>query len=861
MRIRSAVDGPYPGALLGWLALSAAALVGCSDAPTDASSPPTTDDLSSSPPDAEPVVTDSTAPAGEDAPVSAPECDEVCQDQAKPPGTDCVGTARYFADYSWPRVISKCVTCHVAGGQAESTRYVLKPQEVPEFLALNREIVGKAAALTSGGQPLLVLKPTLSVPHGGQEVIAPGSPELAVLLETLRQLADPVVCPGDEPTPSTVTDGVELLDALQTLHKASLQLVGRPPTDAENAAVEAGGVDALPALIEAQLAEPAFEERLREMFSDALLTDAFRANNTADNGGNIINNYHPSAAVDYWGGENWTWRSWPNGEGIRLVEALAREPVEFVVRAHRAGMPLSTILTSPFRLLNAYSARFFKVPYKGFAPGTPFDTIPAPEEYVEVDHVPIINEVDGQGEYAGILTTSAFLLRYPSSPTNFNRKRARFTYKIFLNFDIMKSAPRIDASAVDLNDTPTLKNPQCTGCHSQIDPVAGMFQNQDECGYESEVYYQPPGSPKNNACPDNGWVPASGMFPPGVGPAPAEPLSLEDRPRALEKLAEHIATQSSFGDAMVLHVFSALLGRRPLQAPSDPTQPGFAALDAAATYDATELARLAEVFQSSGQRLGPLIVAIVLSPTFRAVAADAPGRLELSGLGGGALTTPEVLNRKITATTGVIWQVHGATVSSNTGYQRVGRHDKTNDAYLLLREQLKTLYGGMDGSFLGVKTRQTQASTLTAAIVEHMALEVSCLATARDFDKAPASRLLFPDVEPSLLPTGTPAAPGQEPILKTLQRLHARLLGERLQPTDEALLHSYALLTELQQQGAARIVAGQESANLERPCSTDIDVATGQVSPGTTQDPTYMLRAWQGVLAHLLMDDQFVLEP
>ena len=55
--------------------------------------------------------------------------------------------------------------------------------------------------------------------------------------------------------------------------------------------------------------------------------------------------------------------------------------------------------------------------------------MPNPQAYEPVAHVPVINEVDAQGEYAGILATSSFLLRYPSSPTNFNRKRARFTYK------------------------------------------------------------------------------------------------------------------------------------------------------------------------------------------------------------------------------------------------------------------------------------------------------------------------------------------------------------------------------------------------------------------------------------------------
>lgn len=790
-----------------------------------------------------------------------PLCDEVCQAQAKPTGDACVGTADYFATYSWPITFSTCVQCHVAGGQAASTRFVLKAKEIPGFVAQNQQIVQQALTLQQDGQPLLVLKPTLSVPHGGLQVTPPGSQELSVLLETLKQLAQPVICPDDLPPAGTLTDGVTLLDAYGTLHKASLQLVGRPPSEAEVSAVDAQGIDALGPILDAQMQEPAFEERLREIFADQLLTDGFRANNTSDSPGNLIrNDYFPDKSVDYWGGENWAWRSWPNGEGIRLVEALAREPVEFVVHAHRNHLPLSTILTAKYRLLNAYSARFFKVPYKGFAPGTPFAQIPDPQEYVEVAHVPILNEINGDGEYAGILTTTAFLLRYPSSPTNFNRKRARFTYKYFLNFDIMKSAPRIDASAVDLNDTPTLKNPQCTGCHSKIDPVAGTFQNQDECGYSFEVFYQPPGSKKYSACSDNGWAPLSKMFAPGVGPSAADVLTLADRPHALEKLAAHVTQQPAFGDAIVQHVYTALLGRKPLQPPADPGQPHFAELDAAYTYENKELMRLSQYFQDHGQKLSPLIEQIVLSPTFRAVQVDKPDRAELLGLGGGALTTPENLDRKIRAVTGVIWQEHGAAVSLNTGYQRLGRHDGNADAYLLLREELKTLYGGLDGSFQGVKTRQVQASTLTAAIVEHMALEVACLATTRDFDQKAGNRLLFPFVEPSLLPTGDAQAPDQAPLLHNLMYLHQRILAERLTAADPEILASYHLFWQLRQEGLARIAAGKESKALDRPCSSDIDVATGQVHPGTKQDPTYVLRAWQGVLAYLLMDDRFVLE-
>jgi hypothetical protein len=617
------------------------------------------------------------------------------------------------------------------------------------------------------------------------------------------------------------------------------------------------GLPGLDAILNAQMKEPTFDERLRDIFADVLLTDGFRAGNTIGSGGIVNSTYYPPGSVDYWGGPDWDTRSWQNGEGIRLTEALAREPVEFIVQTVRADRPMSDILTAKYRLLNAYSARFFKVPYKGFAPGTSFAMIPNPQEYVPVANVPGINEVAGNGEYAGILTSSAFLLRYPSSPTNFNRKRARFTYKYFLNFDIMKAAPRIDASAVDLNDFPTRKNPQCTGCHEKIDPVAGMYMNEDECGYEAAVFYQPPGSPKNNACPDQGWVPSDQMFSPGVAPGDSNVLTLADRPKALEKLASYVVAQPGFVDAIVSHLYVGLMGRSLLKAPSDPTMPDFPALDAAYNAEQATLVSLAKTFTDGGLQLKPLIIAIVKSEAFRAIKADDPTRVELLGLGGGGLTTPEILNRKIRAVTGITWRHHLAEVPQNSGYQPVGPHDGSGEAYLLLRTEMKTLYGGIDGSFDGVKVRSRQPSTLTAAIVEHLALDASCESVTRDFDKPTASRLLFPHVDASLVPTGDASSPGQAPIIENIRYLHETILGERLAANDPEILATYQLLVDAHNDG----VAAKVPAPLERPCANDMNLATGElVNGGTTQDPNYVIRAWQAVVAYMLMDYRFVFE-
>jgi hypothetical protein len=696
-----------------------------------------------------------------------------------------------------------------------------------------------------------------------------------VLLFACHGAVDPSVDPprGDTPDPSTDTppgdppaagmwDGVELWDAYGTLRKAAIQLAGRPPTDAEIAAVDAGGLEALDPLLDGMMDEPAFEERVREIWGDVLLTDGLRANNALGSAARIADGTLHPVGVDWWGGEDWAWRYWPRGEGIRLVEALAREPLEFVVHAVRDDASMATILTADHRLVNAWSARFFGVPYKGFPAGTPFSQIPDPLDWEEA-RVPLVNEDDGDGEYAGILTTSAWLLRYPSSPTNFNRKRARFTYKVFLDFDIMKAAPRIDAAAVDLSAWPTRNNPQCTGCHAQIDPLAGAYANWDECGWDARTFYRQPapgevrGEDKSNACDVHGWVDPTHMFPPGVGPGEAKEIAPADLPRSLEVLAADIVGQRAFARSVVTIFWTGLMGRPLLSTPPAPE----AALEQARAAEQAELSRLTDLLEADGLRPRRLIREIVRSPWFRARAA-APGRLELTGAGGGQLVPPEVLDRKVQAITGVRWQRHGWAVAREEGYQSLGRWDGTEDAFLVQREELKTLYGGVDGTTDGVKVRQRLPGTLTAAIVERMALAVSCEAVARELSSPPDLRRLLPLVEAEDVPTGDAADSGQAVIVEQLRALRARVLGERLPADDAEIVAMYELLSEVRAAGLADIARGAASVALDRPCAADLDLGTVTPTPGgIVADPQFTVRAWQAVVAFLLMDPDFVLEP
>jgi len=840
------------------LLLGAALATACSgtigDTPAIPPPPP-----GSTAPDAAPIITppagndDAGVPPapGADASVPPPvSCDQACRDMANP--SSCTTNAQYFQDYAWPQVFVICSTCHVAGGAAAGTRFMLQPATVAGFMDQNFRAVGQVRRLEQDGTPLIVLKPTLTIPHQGGQQITPGSRPHAILLAMIDRIDAPVTCPGVEPPPPTpVTQGVTLMSPYQTLRKASLELAGRPPTAAEIMRADTDGEAALPALIQGFMAEPAFYERLREIFADVFLTDGFLYANRGDTNQNrlISTTNFPPRYLQMDGMEDWEWAH--TRRGVRTGDALAREPVEMVVHAVQNDRPISEILTARYRLLNAYSAKLLGVPFRG-VPAAMIDTTNAdPLDFEEVNSVPTINESGSDSEYAGILSTTAFLGRYPNTPTNFNRKRARMIYKYFLDFDIMKLASRIDAAAVDLSANPTRNNMQCTGCHSQIDPLAGAMMNWTQCGYEDGPRYFGP-LQKDRVCDHNGWVSPMIMFPPGTGPGVAAVIPEASWRQSGQVLAASIAARPEFARAMVTHLVIGLLNRPLLATPGDTNAPGYASIIVAVAAEQDELTRLTTAFVAGGLRVKPLIEAIVLSPAFRAANADLEGRVELIGLGGGSMTIPESLDRRITATLGFVFQEPAVSPG----------HDQAGQRYLLRRTELKTLYGGADGTFDGVKARQRTPSSLSARISQRMALMMSCIATPRDLDKPAAQRKLFPYVTATLVPNGNAADATQAPILQNIQFLHERFLGERLAVDDPEILATYRLLSESQAEGAGLVRARTVDDALSRPCANDVDVTTGAFGNfGTVNDPAFVVRAWQTVIAYLLMDYDFLFDP
>ena len=200
-----------------------------------------------------------------------------------------------------------------------------------------------------------------------------------------------------------------------------------------------------------------------------------------------------------------------------------RAPLELIAHVVENDLPYTEILTADYIMANPFAAR-------AYGASTTFDDPEDPREFTpseivsyyrwgddfnyEYDPILQANRIIDPGSlrtdypHTGILNTTMFLKRYPTTATNRNRARARWTYYHFLGVDIENSASRtMDAVALADTNNPTMHNPACTVCHTVMDPVAGAFQDYGDDGlYKDqrggmdslhEIYKEDYGTPLN----------------------------------------------------------------------------------------------------------------------------------------------------------------------------------------------------------------------------------------------------------------------------------------------------------------------------------------------------------------------------
>lgn len=726
----------------------------------------------------------------------------------------------FFTDEVWGKVVGRtCLKCHKAGGDAEDSELTLLDPSLDGALEKNRERLTKFAKRRDpkSGKSRVLLKVIGELDHGGEDVLTKGSTRYRILEDFVRRAN------GERPAPLGLAnkkpffEGVRMIDDRKLLRRLTLQLGARLPAPEEYATVQERGLPAISLVLDDLMNEEAFYDRLAEGFNDIFLTPGID-----DVAENVLSYEHFDKTRHWYQKEDFSHikdeqkrkeAGWELARHYR--ESIQREPMELVKFIVRNKRPFTELITADYIMVSPYSARGYGI-YEEVKDR--FNDIGNRFEYIPVRLKALkgrsekTNQESATGFYphAGLLSTFQYLKRYPTTETNRNRLRVRMYFQHFLGIDIMQLAPRgNDAAGITAKyEVPTMQATDCVVCHKVIDPVAGVFQ--DFYALDGKGVYQPRAE---------GWF--DDMFPPGHE---GEALPESERWRGLQWLGERTAKDPRFAIAMVEHVWYILNGRKALRPPEDIDHPLFAARQRAYSGQRREIELIAKQFASDNFNLKSVFRALALSKFYRAdglaTVADDPARMaELGDLGVVRLLSPEQIERKLKAIFGSDWGP--------------------------LNNQFNILYGGIDSK--EVTERIADPSGAMGAIQRMMANEIACRQVPTDFARKPEERLLFPGIEPDVVPSSGNEAKLREVIV----HLHQRLLG-RFDKGDSAEVdRTYELFAGIIEEANER---GQFEPREIYSCRVQGE------GEKRVEDPHYTMRAWRAVVTYLLRQHEFLYE-
>ena len=395
-----------------------------------------------------------------------------------------------------PIVQSKCVNCHYEGNTNGNMPVFVRDADADHLSKNLNEFEDYLEGVEDGASRILN-KIQGAEGHGGGIQVAADTPEFTGFEQFLELL-------GAEVEGFFAVDlfkGVTLESRRRTLWRAAIMFAGRIPTEEEYAEVEDGTEDDLRMAIRQLMEGSGFHEFLLRGANDRLLTDRddiqgvgvidpifayFVAYNNLNHERLAAEDPH----YDRWHRE--------------VDHGIRRAPLELIAHVAENELDYRDILRADYIMANPMAAEAYGALIDAFDdPGDPLEFAPSRiESYYRTDgskkweysldlgtHVSEPGDLWTDYPHAGILNTTVFLKRYPTTATNRNRARSRWTYYHFLGYDIEKSESRtMDPEVLSDTNNPTMHNPACTACHERMDPVAGAFQNYDDIGYYRSSY-------------------------------------------------------------------------------------------------------------------------------------------------------------------------------------------------------------------------------------------------------------------------------------------------------------------------------------------------------------------------------------
>lgn len=674
----------------------------------------------------------------------------VSEDSTAPNTDTAMG---YYASNVKSQVVEPiCLSCHVTNGLAGSTNLIFAAGADDA----NLEVIRNYLELRGDDGETLLAKVSGGLSHGGGVQLVEGSSEY----ESLAELVSLLVAEGDGSNDSSddaFFKEVLLANPSETLRRASLILAGRLPTEEEIALANSSDEGLREAVI-GLMEGDGFHDFLIRGANDRLHTDAFvngSFSEVSDLNG-LAGDRYPMGEL-LWDLEGAIW-------GYRT--GIARAPLELIAHIVENDRPYSEVVTADYTMVNWFTSQVlrsevevgsFEDP-KIFAPGKNRGSVARDDDYL-AEQVPgfgtRVLEHSGFIDYphAGVLNDLTWLHRYPTTETNRNRARARWTFYHFLGIDIETSAPRTtDPVALADTDNPTLKNSACTVCHDRLDPVAGAYQNYGNEGFYRDKWGGKDSLPDTYKHPEWFGITEPTLYQEGdtwfrdmKAPGLDNAVQPNDRvDSSLSWLAEQITEDPRFSNATVKFWWPAIMGVEALVAPEVSSDADYEARMRAFRAQELQISTLAQGFRAANLNARELLANMILSPWFRAnaLSTNSTARpIELANVGVDRLLTPEELDAKNAAILGYQWDRWDDDWLGNV-----------NGFYTALGDRFRLYYGGIDS--IGIKDRSRQLTSLMANVAERQALTLACGVTTLDFHDYPeqSGRRLFPLVEASTTP-------------------------------------------------------------------------------------------------------------
>jgi Protein of unknown function (DUF1588) len=658
---------------------------------------------------------------------------------------------------------AKCILCHVSGGVADRQTTLLYTNK-GDATRQNFDLF--AAFFRSKPNALAYIQSKVSGGNGhvGGNQLAVGSTGYNQLTELMQLLAGSATVSTLPPSTGTgFFTGVKLLTQEQTLRRAAILLAGRLPVTATetNAVADVNaGTLTLRIFLRALMQGENFHNFIKNAANDRLLLRG------AGNGSVLINacpTCFPGYTSAYTELEKISkaGKSGPLQEfNNRLRYSLLESPLELIAYVVENDKPYSEILTADYEMMTPVMSKALGGTASFDADASAMEFKPGKTQGYYRQDASVITTVDPQLSlrqitnpgnlqtnypHSGLLNSLAFLVRYPTTATNRNRARARWTYLHFLGVDVEQLALRTtDPVALADTNNPTMNNGNCTVCHAMLDPVAGAFQDYGDQGFYKS---RRPGLDsldgvyvglRTGALYKAGDTWYRDMRAPGfnqhIVPAAAD---------SLRWLAQEIVKDPRFATATVKFWWPAVIGSDLLAKPEVVTDMDYFARLAAYEAQEATIASLAEKFSANGLKLKDLLVDLLLSDWFRAsdvTPAQSSALLldahEIAGLGTEKLLTPEQLANKTKAVTGFNWGSSWNFATLQTGN--------------FLTTSYSPYYGGIDS--VNSTTRMREITPLMDAVALTHALEASCPIVLGEFILSDASRKLFGGIDEFVTP-------------------------------------------------------------------------------------------------------------